>query len=393
MKVRGTLENVTVLGSEDLSSEDQDPTSRTGGVDDRNPGRARIREELTFIQQLRQLNSAFRNSEVHLRLIGLAVLLLAIILATTYEQVQLNAWNGPFYNAIAERNAPDFMRQLVAFGWIAGGLLILSVAQTWASQLYSLNLRRGIASDLLEQWLKSDNALRVQREGGDLSANPDQRIHDDARNLADETTGLSIGVVQAGVLLVSFVGILWTMSGELPVQVFGKSFAVPGYMVWAAFLYVGLASLFSAIVGGNLVRLNAERESREAELRTALVDTVHRLDDIHDVKEQEKTLFSLKAILHRVLVSVWSIARSQTNLTWVSAGFGWLAIIVPILVAAPLYLSGKLTFGGLMVAVGAFNQVHNALRWYVNNFQAIATWKAHLLRVTSFRKALVDTAG
>lgn len=356
-------------------------------------GQGSGRVELTFVQQLAQLNAAFRNSDVHLRLIGLAILLLAIILATTYEQVQLNAWNGPFYNAIAERNAPEFIRQLIAFGWIAGGLLILSVAQTWANQRYALNLRRGIAGDLLKQWLTGGNALRVQRQGGDLAANPDQRIHDDARNLADETTGLSIGVVQAGVLLVSFVGILWRMSGTLPVQIFGRSFDVPGYMVWAALLYVGLASLFSTVVGGNLVRLNAEREAREAELRTALVDTVYRLDQIDSDGEREKTLFSLKGYLHRVLLSVWSIAHLQTNLTWVSAGFGWMAIIVPILVAAPLYLGGKLTFGGLMVAVGAFNQVHNALRWYVNNFQAIATWKAHLLRVTSFRKALVEPEG
>lgn len=72
-----------------------------------------------------------------------------------------------------------------------------------------------------------------------------------------------------------------------------------------------------------------------------------------------------------------------------TAGYGWLTIVAPILVAAPVYFSGDLTFGGLMMAVGAFTQVHNSLRWFVDNFGAIADWRATLLRVASFRQAVM----
>ena len=79
-----------------------------------------------------------------------------------------------------------------------------------------------------------------------------------------------------------------------------------------------------------------------------------------------------------------------THLTWVSSGYGWLAVVAPILIAAPVYFSGNLTFGGLMMAVGAFNQVNTALRWYIDNFGPIASWKATLQRVSVFRNALIQ---
>ena len=80
-----------------------------------------------------------------------------------------------------------------------------------------------------------------------------------------------------------------------------------------------------------------------------------------------------------------------TNLTWVTAGYGWFTLVAPILVAAPLYFAGNLTFGGLMLASGAFMQVQSSLRWFVDNFSTIADWRATLLRVAGFRRAVIDT--
>ena len=81
----------------------------------------------------------------------------------------------------------------------------------------------------------------------------------------------------------------------------------------------------------------------------------------------------------------------HTHLTWVTAGFGWVTIVAPILVAAPLYFTGKVSFGGLMMAAGAFTQAQSSLRWFIDNFSAIADWRATLLRVASFRHALITT--
>jgi putative ATP-binding cassette transporter len=68
---------------------------------------------------------------------------------------------------------------------------------------------------------------------------------------------------------------------------------------------------------------------------------------------------------------------------------------VPILVAAPGYFDGELSFGALMMVVGAFNHVQSSLRWFVDNFPQIADWRATLLRVASVRDALmaIETLG
>jgi putative ATP-binding cassette transporter len=56
-----------------------------------------------------------------------------------------------------------------------------------------------------------------------------------------------------------------------------------------------------------------------------------------------------------------------------------------------MYFSGELSFGGLMMAVGAFNQVHSSLKWFVNNIGSIADWRATLIRVADLRLALTET--
>src|SRR3546814_18812661 len=89
-------------------------------------------------------------------------------------------------------------------------------------------------------------------------------------------------------------------------------------------------------------------------------------------------------------ISDWSSdVCSSDLLEWVKAGFGWITTVAPILVAAPLYFSGKVSFGGLMMAAAAFTQVESALRWFVDNFSIIADWRAALLRFASFRQAVI----
>jgi putative ATP-binding cassette transporter len=92
-----------------------------------------------------------------------------------------------------------------------------------------------------------------------------------------------------------------------------------------------------------------------------------------------------------VLTALRRIFTTQINLGWVTDGYGWFTVVAPILVAAPVYFAGDISFGGLMMAVSAFNQVHASLRWFINNVGAIADWRATLMRVGVIRQVLVAT--
>lgn len=353
------------------------------------PQDAALAYELPFMAQVKMMACAFWHSGVRSRVLVQALALLAVILATAYGQIVLNEWNVPFYNAIERRDMAEFLRQLQVFVGIAGSLLLLNVGQTWLNQMAALSMREGLTRDLVNEWLKRNRAVRML-SSGTIGVNPDQRLHEDARNLSEITTSLSIGLVQSSILLVSFIGVLWALSNDFIFNFGGRQFAVPGYMVWAAFLYAALASLLSRIVGHRLVGLNAERYSREAELRFLLMRTSENMPAISMARGEESERRRIGARIGAVLAIIRQLVTANTNLTWVSAGFGWLAQVVPIIIAAPVYFSGQITFGGLMMAVGAFNQVNLALRWYVNNFGAIADWRATLGRVSSFRHALQE---
>ena len=273
------------------------------------------------------------------------------------------------------------------FGVIAGALLVLNVLQRWLAETIKLRLREGLTLDLVGLWMHPRRAFRLA-SAGPIGVNPDQRMHEDARRLTELSADLGIGLLQAAILLATFVSVLWALSADFAFVVRGRAVSIPGYMVWAGILYAGSASLLSYRVGRNLVRRNAERYAREAELRFSLVRVNEHLDAISLAGGEAEEARRIKLNLAAVLAAMRGLVIGHTNLTWVTAGYGWLKIVAPILVASPLYFSGGLTFGGLMMAAGGFMQVQSSLRWFVDNFGTIADWRATLLRIASFRRVV-----
>jgi vitamin B12/bleomycin/antimicrobial peptide transport system ATP-binding/permease protein len=314
--------------------------------------------------------------------------LVGVVGATAYMQIRLNAWNQPFYDAVSHKDISTFLNQLRVFAELAGVLLVLNVAQTWLNQKTKLILRKSLVEDLVDDWLAPLRGFRISH-AGEIGENPDQRIHEDARHLTELTTDLGIGLLQSSLLLLSFIGVLWLLSSTMVLSIGGRAFIVPGYMVWCALLYAAVASLLSWLVGRPLIGLNETRYAREAQFRFALVRLNEEIEGVALFGGEDDEKGRLNSIFGNLLQVLERIVLATTGLTWVTASFGWMAIVAPILVAAPAYFFSTITFGQLMVMVGAFNQVQQALGWFVNNFSSIADWRATLIRVASFRTTLL----
>jgi len=332
--------------------------------------------------------SGFWLSPQRNKLLMLAGALIVVVGGTAYMQIRLNSWNRPFYNALTNKDMSGFLSQLVVFGELAGILLVLNVAQMWLNQTSKVVMRQGLVDDLLNEWLMPKRAFRLSNSGV-IGANPDQRLQADAQHLTDLSTDLGIGLLQSSLLLLTFIGVLWALSRGQFLPFGGRDFSPPGYLVWCALLYAGAASYLSWRVGRPLIDLNAEHYAREAEFRFALVRINEHIDGITLYGGEADERRSLNGVFGSVLDISRQIVSAVTRLTWVTAGYGWFTIIAPILVAAPAYFQSKMSFGELMVIVGAFNQVQNALRWFVDNFSNLADWRATLLRVARFRKAIM----
>jgi putative ATP-binding cassette transporter len=329
--------------------------------------------------------SAVRNT-----LIALALAIFLVVIATAYGQILLNKWNQPFYDALSHQDLAQFLHQLGVFGLLAGGLLFLNVMQRWLGEMSKVKMREGLVQDLVKNWLTPGRAFRLAHAGS-IGINPDQRMSEDARHLTELSADLSIGLLQASILLIMFVDVLWAISSQFAFRIAGHEVAIPGYMVWAAILYSATASLLSYRVGRGLVARNAEHYAREADLRYTLVRVNEHIDVISLAGGEADEARHIALDLAAVLAAMRRLVYGTTNLTWITAGSGWFTIIAPIIAAAPIYFAGQISFGGLMLASGAFMQVQSSLRWFVDNFSAIADWRATLLRVASFRRAMIGS--
>jgi vitamin B12/bleomycin/antimicrobial peptide transport system ATP-binding/permease protein len=343
-----------------------------------------------LVPQLGMMTRALWAAPVRNKLVWLSASLFLVIAATAYGQIRLNSWNQPFYDALSHRNFAQFLDQLGVFGVIAGILLVLNVAQRWLGETLKIRLREGLVLDLVQNWLVPRRAFRLTN-AGPMGVNPDQRMHEDARHLTELSADLGIGLLQSSILLATFVKVLWSLSNNFSFHLAGRDLAIPGYMVWAAVLYSGSASLISYWVGRTLVDRNAQRYAREADLRFSLVRVNEHIDAIALASGEADEARRIDLDLSAVLAATARLVTGLTNLTWITAGYGWITLVAPILAAAPLYFAGNLTFGGLMLASGAFMQVQSSLRWFVDNFSTIADWRATLLRVAGFRRAVIDT--
>jgi putative ATP-binding cassette transporter len=319
--------------------------------------------------------------------LAMMISVFVVIVFNTVMQVRLNEWKGQFYNALQDRNFAAFLNQLGLFLVIVGILLALGVAQTWVTETMKVKARRWVTSGLLEAWLMPRRAYLL-RFAGEIGHNPDQRITEDVRRLADQSIGLLVGLGQSTLLLASFVGVLWHLSAEVVFTYQGSSFTIPGYMVWCALAFTFIGSGLTYLFGRPLIAINAELYAREGAFRTALVNINEHAEGISLDRGECDERNVAKHRLSEVLKLDQALASMRARLTWVTAGYGWIGLIAPIIVAAPGYFSNSMTLGDLMMVVGAFMQVQNALRWFIDHYPSIAEWQAVLSRVTLLLRTL-----
>jgi vitamin B12/bleomycin/antimicrobial peptide transport system ATP-binding/permease protein len=337
--------------------------------------------------QLTSLFGTLRTSPLRRRLVWLGLGIVVAICLSMVGQVKLNAWQGDVFDALEQHNLQAFGNQVLVFLVIVAGLLTLVVAETWLREMLEVRLREWLTHDLLDRWLVPKRAYYLARTS-DIGVNPDQRMQADALRLMQFSVSLSIGLLRASLLLVSFLGVLWLLSREVVFGLGESSFTIPGYLVWCALAYAFVGSWLTWRIGRPLIAINAERYAHEAELRFALVRISESAEaiSVHGGEVDERR--ALERPVDRVVQVTRRLANGLARLTWITSGYGWLALLVPILVASPGFFHGTLSFGELMMTIGAFNQVEQALRWFVDSFPQIADWRATLLRVVALHDAL-----
>lgn len=327
---------------------------------------------------------------------GLLAAIVALNLGAVYLLVQINEWNRLFYDALQTRDAPVFWAQLGRFAILASSFVIVAVYRFYLTQLLEVRWRAWLTGHYLQRWLDRQAFYRIELarfRGGRAPDNPDQRIQEDLRYFTTYSVSLSMGLLNAVVTLVSFVGILWSLSGSFGFHLGGREYAMPGFMVWAALAYCIGGSLLTHLIGRPQIPLNFAQQRFEADFRHHMVRVREYSEAIALDRGETVERGQLDLRFSRVLANTLRLIRAQKNLTWFTAFFGQAATVFPLMLAAPRFFSGAIQLGQLMQIASAFDQVQGSLAWFVDNYQELAAWRATTDRLTSFEAVVAEQEG
>jgi putative ATP-binding cassette transporter len=342
-----------------------------------------------FLKRVWALSAPYFRSDDKWKARAMLASIVVLNLAAVYMLVLLNDWNRLFYDALQNKNQTVFWQQLGRFTYLAFAFIIIAVYKFYLTQLLEVRWRAWMTGHYLERWLANHAfySLELARFSGDTSQssdNPDQRIQEDINQFTTFTVSLSMGLLNSVVTLISFVGILWGLSGAFAFTLGGNSYSIPGFMVWMALLYCVVGSVITHYIGRSQIRLNFMQQRYEADFRHHMVRVREYSESIALDKGEAVERTQLDGRFSKVVQNFLLLIKKQKNLVWFTSFFGQAAVVFPFIVAAPRFFSGAIQLGELIQISSAFGRVQDALSWLVDNYSSLAAWRATTDRLTSF---------
>ena len=331
------------------------------------------------------LSLPYFQSEDKWRARSLLAACVGLNLGMVYMMVLFNDWNRVFYDALQNRDAEVFWQQLGVFGILATCYIVVAVYKFYLTQLLELGWRAWMTRDYLQRWFSHHVFYRLELQAQNGTDNPDQRIQEDVQQFTADTVSLSLGLLDASVTLLSFIGILWMLSGGFSFELGEESYNIPGFMVWMALFYALSGSLLGHWIGRSMASLNFQQQRLEADFRHHLMRVREYSEAIALDRGAGVERASLQTRFAQVIDNFMRLLRVQKRYTWFSSGYGQAAVVFPMLVASPRYFSGAIQLGELMQISSAFGQVQESLSWFITNYSRLASWQATTLRLTSFQ--------
>jgi putative ATP-binding cassette transporter len=346
-----------------------------------------------FLRQAWDLAWPYWKSEEKWSAIGLLAAVVALNLITVGLNVRFNTWYNDFYNTLQQYDWAQFWRQLAIFGILAFLFIVVAVYSLYLRQILHIRWRRWLTDRFLRNWLGNQSYYRLQLNQVATPDNPDQRISDDLDRFATITLALSLGLLSSFVTLVSFLSILWTLSGALAIPLGGgAAIDIPGYMVFAALIYAVGGTLLTRWIGHPLIQLNFDQQRYEADFRFSMVRLRENAENVAFYGGEAREFDTFEARFARIIANWWGIIKRRKKLTWFTTGYAQLAIIFPLMVAAPRYFAKAIQLGGLMQIVSAFGQVQEALSFIISSYTEIAEYQSVVRRLSGFQERLNEIA-
>ena len=330
---------------------------------------------------------------------GMLALLIALNLALVGIGLAASFSRNIYYTALQTKDAAGFFRGLFWFTprphglpmpgffmFAAAGILI-GVAANYAQQWLQIRWRRWLTEHYVADWLDGHVHYRMQLEfGGQTlgSENPEQRIQEDLDLVTDNALTLTIGLISNIVTIVSYGGLLWSLSGVL--VLFGVH--VPGSLLIAVLVYAAIATWLTHLTGRKLARLDFMQQRFNAQFRFSMMRVRENSEAVALLSGEAEEGRGMQRRFADIYGNVIAIMNRSALVSLVSGGLSEVSGNFALVFSAPRFMASRITFGELMQIVQIFNQVSEALLWFMNQYAAWASVAAQVERLATFRRAI-----
>lgn len=316
----------------------------------------------------------------------LVVTLVVLNQAQVAINVRLSFFNRDFFNAIQSKDEAAFWSLLIfVFCFWAGIFVISALIEYFLESMLKITWREWLTERYSAKWLSRGGLYRMNLvgEGAD---NPDQRIAEDVRAFINLTYAYSISVLSTLSNLVSFSIILWTIPANFAIP--GTSIVVPGLPFWVALAYAALGTWITHRIGKPLVRLDFQQERYEADFRFSLARLREYAEQVALLRGEPAERQILGNRFSAIVQNYFAIVLRNLKLTTFTQSFFQASVVIPYIIVAPYYFAGQITLGVMTQTAGAFSRVEGALTFFIARYQALASYKAVVDRLSTFGEAI-----
>lgn len=318
--------------------------------------------------------------------------ILGLELASIPVSIRMISWTNDFYSALEAFDADEAVYQIGVFGILIGVYASLSLASDYLRKSLVMKWRVAMTSRLIDRWFANKSYWRLQLGFKGVHVdNPDQRIAEDCRLFVESFIRETHDLITSVTGLFSYIALLWSLSAfPLAFSLAGLEIEIPRYMVWAAFLYVILASGLTHLLGYPLKSLSFLQQRREADFRFGLVRVRENADAIALAESEAAETKQLMSRLGGITDNWKRLIFREFLLGCFKTPYSFTILRIPLLLALPAYFGGYVKLGGLMQLASAFQRVVTTLSWFIFAYNRLAEFAATTTRLGKLLDSLKE---
>jgi putative ATP-binding cassette transporter len=304
---------------------------------------------------------------------ALTLLVLLIVLSISVSGLNITiSYVGRFFqNALVEKKPEEFWRFLFIYAGVFVVGTPIVVVYRFVQKKLGIYWRKWLTEHFLDRYFRDRAYYEIN--SNDKIDNPDQRIAEDVKSFT--STSLTFLLIILGNLidLISFTGILWSISRSLTLILI---------------VYSIIGTVVTIILGKRLIGLNFNQLRYEGDFRYGLVHVRDHAESIAFYRGEEQESGQVKRRFLDVFSNFNLLIGWQRNVDFFTTAYGYLVVILPSLVVAPIYFAGDIDFGAISQANFAFSQVLGALSIIVNEVERLTAFGAGVNRLAAFTDIL-----